>query len=363
MTESPLARYRYAIPEECVAKTPASPRDSARLMVAHTKTGMVSFDVFRNVDRYLPRRSLLVLNDTKVLPARITLHKRTGGKVVVLFLFNEWKKGEKVIRGMVDRMVVLHEPLFLTKRKWFTPVLQDANIFTFNANFPLETFSAEAKNHGATPIPPYLKATTLSERELRTRYQTIFAKDSGSVAAPTASLHFTKRVFEKLRNKDIKKAFVTLHVGLGTFAPIGAQNFATGKLHEEWFEVPATSTKTILKAKQAGRPIVAVGTTALRTLESVAPTFVSYSYDRTYMARNVREGISGTTNLFIYPPYEFKLVDALITNFHVPESSLMCLVDAFLRYKKSPKDIMELYALAKKEHMRFFSFGDAMLIL
>ncbi len=363
MHKNLLSRYRYTVSGECIAKTPASPRDSARLMVVDTKTGTVSFDVFRNVDVYLPDRSLVVLNDTKVLPARITLHKKTGGKVVVLFLFNEWRRGEKTIRGMVDRGVALDEPLFLTSEKWLTPLSQDANLFTFHANFPLETFSAEAKIHGATPIPPYLKATTLSERKLRTRYQTIFAKDSGSVAAPTASLHFTKRVFEKLRKRNIEKAFVTLHVGLGTFAPIGAQNFATGKLHEEWFEVHATSTKTILKAKQAGRPIVAVGTTALRTLESVAPTFVSYSYDRTYMARNVREGISGTTNLFIYPPYEFKLVDALITNFHVPESSLMCLVDAFLRYKKSPKDIMELYALAKKEHMRFFSFGDAMLIL
>lgn len=363
MNKGFLSHYRYTVPEELIAKTPASPRDSARLMVVDTKTGTVSFDVFRNVDRYLPKHSLLVLNNTKVLPARITLHKKTGGKVVVLFLFNEWKKGAVVIRGMVDRGVALDEPLFLTKGKWLTPVSQTANIFTFSANFSLETFSAEAKIHGATPIPPYLKATTLSEKKLRTRYQTIFAKDSGSVAAPTASLHFTKRVFEKLRNKDVEKAFVTLHVGLGTFAPIGAQNFATGKLHEEWFEVPASSAKTILKATQEGGSIVAVGTTALRTLESAAPSFVSYSYDRTYTARNGVGGISGTTDLFIYPPYEFKLVDALITNFHVPESSLMCLVDAFLQYKKSPKRIQELYALALKNRMRFFSFGDAMLIV
>ncbi len=363
MTENPLARYRYTVPEERIAKTPASPRDSARLMVVDTKTGTVSFDVFRNVDRYLPERSLLVLNDTKVLPARLTLHKKTGGKVVVLFLFNEWKKGEESIRGMVDRSVSLNEPLFLTQRKWLTPVSQDANIFTFTANFPLETFRTEARAHGATPIPPYLKSTTLSERELRARYQTIFAKDSGSVAAPTASLHFTERVFDKLKKKQIAKTFVTLHVGMGTFAPIGEQNFISRKLHEEWFEVPAVSARTIIKAKREERPVVAVGTTALRTLESAVLCGLPHNSDRKYVVTKGRGNMSGTTDLFIYPPYEFRLVDALITNFHVPKSSLMCLVDAFLQYKRSSKGIMELYALAQKERMRFFSFGDAMLIL
>ncbi len=351
------------VPEELIAKTPASPRDSARLMVVDTKTGAVSFDTFRNLDKYLPIHSLLVLNDTKVLPARITLHKKTGGKVVVLFLFNEWKKGEKSIRGMVDRTVVLNEPLYLSKKKWFTPISQDANIFTFSANFSLETFSAEAKSHGTTPIPPYLKTTTLSEAKLRTRYQTIFAKDQGSVAAPTASLHFTERVFEKLKKKHIEKAFVTLHVGMGTFAPIGKENFVSGKLHEEWFEVPAVSARTIIKAKREEMPVVAVGTTALRTLESAVSRALPHISDRKYVVMDGSKSISGKTDLFIYPPYEFKLADALITNFHVPESSLMCLVDAFLQYKKSSKRIQELYALALKNNMSFFSFGDAMLIV
>src|SRR3989344_7022331 len=205
-----LDSYDYELPHELVAEKPASPRDSATLCVVDTRSGCVTFDTFRHLDRYLPPESLLILNKTKVLPARVSLYKDTGGKVVVLFLLNEWKKGERYIKGMIDRGVALGAPLYLSKRKWLIPVSQNANIFTFEASFPLEGFADDLRRRGRTPIPPYLRATPLSESTLRKRYQTVFAKDAGSVAAPTASLHFTERVFRSLAEKGVQKAFVRL---------------------------------------------------------------------------------------------------------------------------------------------------------
>src|SRR3989344_2289863 len=180
-----LDSYDYELPHELVAEKPASPRDSATLCVVDTRSGCVTFDTFRHLDRYLPPESLL-------------------------FLMNEWKKGERYIKGMIDRGVALGAPLYLSKRKWLIPVSQNANIFTFEASFPLEGFADDLRRRGRTPIPPYLRATPLSESTLRKRYQTVFAKDAGSVAAPTASLHFTQRVFRSLAEKGVQKAFVRL---------------------------------------------------------------------------------------------------------------------------------------------------------
>ena len=197
------------------------------------------------------------------------------------------------------------------------------------------------------PVPLYLKRTPLKRNQLLKKYQTIFAKHEGSSAAPTASLHFTDRVFNKLRKKNIKKYFVTLHVGLGTFAPITDENLKTKKLHEEYFEIDQPVLQSIRKAKKEGKKLVAVGTTVVRTLESLARD----------------SSPSGKTDLFIYPPYSFKTVDNLITNFHLPKSSLMMLVEAFLQYKKSKRRLFELYNIAIKNNFRFYSFGDAMLIV
>lgn len=351
MADSRLSAYDYELPPELVAKVPASPRDSARLMVVDTGKGEIHFDTFRNLGKYLPERSLLVLNETKVLPARATLYKATGGKVVVLFLMNEWNGDQRYITGMVDRGITVEEPLYLSKSKWLIPLSQNASLFTFEANFPLNGLSGALQRRGKTPIPPYLKDTPLSEKKLRLRYQAVFAKDAGSVAAPTASLHFTKRVFEALQAQHIGRTFVTLHVGMGTFAPIRESNFESKTLHEERYAVPKQASEAILRAKEEGRAVVAVGTTAMRTLESGAPKIL-HGFEA-----------KAKTDLFIYPPYDFKIADALITNFHLPRSSLMCLVDAFLLHKKSPKRIMDIYRLAIVERMRFFSFGDCMLIV
>jgi S-adenosylmethionine:tRNA ribosyltransferase-isomerase len=190
---------------------------------------------------------------------------------------------------------------------------------------------------------------------LRERYQSIFAKRAGSIAAPTASLHFTPRVLKKIREKGIKHTFVTLNVGMGTFSPLSENNFKTNKLHTEWIEISKTSANKINKAILSGYNVVAVGTTTTRTLESAATKKLGDQY----FLSEMRGGI----NTFIYPPYHFKLVDTLITNFHLPKSSLMLLVDAFLKNKKAKRDILNLYQIAIQEKFRFYSFGDAMLLL
>jgi S-adenosylmethionine:tRNA ribosyltransferase-isomerase len=357
-----LEDYAYVLPPELIAKEPARPRDSARLMVVNTKTGRVSFDIFRNLPRYLPRESLLVLNETKVVPARVTLYKETGGKVIALFLLNEYRGGAEV-RALLDREVASPASLYLSKEKRgpaFTVVGQEANVFILKTECTAGRLIPLLQKHGATPIPPYLKDTPLLEEELRKRYQTVFAKRGASVAAPTASLHFTPRVFKTLKKKGISTAQVTLNVGLGTFAPISEESFKTKKLHKEWYEIPLQSARAVARARADGRPIVAVGTTVVRTIESASSAITS---GRTLLLKWERGSVSGATDLFIFPPYDFKLTDVLITNFHVPRSSLMCLVDAFLEHKKSPRRIMELYRLAIKNRMRFFSFGDCMLIL
>jgi len=203
------------------------------------------------------------------------------------------------------------------------------------------------------PIPLYLKKSPLKRNELLEKYQTIFAKIQGSSAAPTASLHFTDRVFGRLDKKRIKKYFITLHVGLGTFAPITNENIKQKKLHKEYLEVDSSTLQSINRLKRKGKILVAAGTTTVRTLESISQSEIYH----------LRSNIYNETDLFIFPPYNFKMVDILITNFHLPKSSLMMLVEAFLQYKKSKKSLVELYKIAIKNEFRFYSFGDAMLII
>nr|AIA18919.1 Queuosine biosynthesis protein [uncultured bacterium] len=340
--------YDYELPAEQVAQTPASPRDSSRLFIYDTALDLIQFDTFNNLAKYLPKESLLVLNKTKVIPSRITLYKENKGRVKCLFLVNELKN--KVVNAMLDRKVEIGQSLQFDDNFRFKVIGQDEHVFTLAFDFPKEKFINLLERKGSMPIPPYLKHTELKESELRRKYQTIFAKDNGSAAAPTASLHFTQRVFNKLEEKGIQKTFVKLHVGAGTFAPLLEKNLVEGKLHTEWFEVTQKTADSINKAKTQGSKIVAVGTTVARTLETAS--------DGKEM-----KGRSGETDIFIYPPYTFKTVDILLTNFHVPKSSLMMLVDALLQNKKAKRNIIELYSTAIKERFRFFSFGDAMLIL
>lgn len=355
-----LESYNYELPARLLANQPVSPRDSARLFVYDTKTDQIFFDTFLNLDKYLPKDSLLVFNDTKVVPARVHLHRekqfggRGGGKVEVLLLMNEWRPGDKLIKGMVDRKVELGQKLYFDNKNWLEAKKQEANIFYFCPNFAWSKLRILLDQYGETPIPHYLKEATLNEKKLRERYQSVFAKHSGSVAAPTASLHFTSRVLGKLKRRGIDRTFVTLNVGMGTFAPISEESFRLNKLHSEWIEVSKKTAEKINHARSRGFKIVTVGTTATRTLESAVVAGKKF-----YKVNEIR----GNTDIFIYPPYHFKLVDALLTNFHLPKSSLMLLVDAFLEDKKAKKGIFDLYEIAIKNDFRFYSFGDAMLVL
>lgn len=342
-----LNDYDYILPKENLALEPAVPRDSSKLFVYDTETDQVIFDTFSNIDKYLPNNSFMVLNNTKVLPARVTMKKESGGKVVVLLLVNESINNTLPI--IVDRKINVGEKIFFDDDNYLYTIGQKENIFEVEFDFSREHLFSLLKKYGAMPIPPYLKKSILSKDELLKKYQTIFAKTDGSAAAPTASLHFTDPVFEKLDKKDIKRLFITLHVGMGTFAPITDENLLKKELHNEYYEVDQKTLQLINQLKYEGKKLVAVGTTVVRTLESVAKNnFISPL---------------NKTNLFIFPPYNFKMIDVMITNFHLPKSSLMMLVEAFLQHKKAKKSLVELYNIAIKNNFRFYSFGDAMLIL
>ncbi|NTU46026.1 tRNA preQ1(34) S-adenosylmethionine ribosyltransferase-isomerase QueA [Candidatus Roizmanbacteria bacterium] len=337
--------YQYNLPSELIAQEPVEPRDSSRLFVYSISQDTVTFDSFFNLANYLPQKSFLVMNETKVLPSRITLFKDTGGKVNVLFLVNEMTEEGKV-EGLVDREVHVDQVLRTDFGHSFHVISQTQNRFTFQFDFKKQELFHILDVSGRMPIPPYLKECPLSETELRKKYQPVTAHDPGSIAAPTASLHFTDTVFETLAQKGISHYFITLHVGMGTFAPIGEEAVREKRLHTEWYQIPPETQHAIDQKKQNGELLVAVGTTVVRTLESAAEAEAS-----------------GNTSLFIYPPYRFQQVDGMLTNFHLPKSSLLMLVDALLKDKGAKRGILELYEVAIQEKFRFFSFGDAMLIL
>jgi len=334
-----ISRYDYDVAPEHIATKPARPRDSAKLLVSDPQTEQVQYDTFLNLDRYVPRDSLFIFNNTKVIPARLPCSLPTGGTVELLW----------VAAGKTPRTFEALSPRILQKGTVLrfnncelTILSKRENIYRLAYTATPAQFKALMMRSGKTPIPPYLKNTPLKERALRAEYQAIFARREGSVAAPTASLHFTTRVLSRLKKKGVHMAFVTLHVNLGTFAPLTEKNLDTERLHEEFYEIPASTRRAIDSAKKQGRPVIPVGTTALRAIESAAI--------------NGRD--SGTTDLFIQEGYRFKVADGLITNFHVPRSSLVILVSALLGRTKT----LGLYRDALRHGFRFFSFGDAMLI-
>jgi len=365
--------YNFHLPKELLATEPASPRDSSRLFVYDTTTNTIQFDHFFNLDKYLPNNSTLVLNRTKVVPSRITLRKTSEGKVVCLILMNEVLENTKHVRVMVDRKVSVGESLLYSEpsrasKKIMTCVEHHKDsIFVFELHISRGELIALLEIHGSMPIPLYLRHTPLSESVLHERYQTVYAKEKvtadsssnktnslSSVAAPTAGLHFTQRVFDKLQQKNITRAEVVLEVGLGTFAPLSTEALEKDKLHTEWYQVPQSSNDVILKTKSESRTIIAVGTTVVRTLESYAK--LSKSEQKSHDEYH-------PTDIFIREGHEFSLVDCLVTNFHLPNSSLMMLVEAFLQYKGAKRSLKELYEVAIQGKFRFYSFGDSMVIL
>ncbi len=335
-----IDKYDYEFPPDLIAQKPAHPRDSAKLLIYDRKTKAVSFDIFKNIGKYLPEGTVLVLNETKVLPARFEVAKLTGGKIKLLYLSGE----KNIFSALSPRRLHPGEVLkFGSKEITVTKVLEDGYRFKADKSFDIKK---ELEKYGDTPLPPYIKNSPLSRSEIKKEYQTVFAKKYGSVAAPTASLHFTKKLLESLKKQGIKEEKVTLHVGLGTFATVTEENIKEGRLHSEYYEINKGVADKLILAKKHGNVVIPVGTTALRTLESA-------------FERDKFEKLSGDTDIFIKEGDKLKFADGLITNFHVPKSSLIMLVSALIGREKT----LELYNLAIKNKFRLFSFGDAMLIL
>jgi S-adenosylmethionine:tRNA ribosyltransferase-isomerase len=336
--------FDYDLPESSIAQTPAEPRDSSRLLVLHRDSGELEHRIFRDVTDYLNAGDLLVLNQTRVIPARIYARKETGGRVELLLLRRRdeltWEAlvGGKGLR--VGRMARVEDG----------PEVQiiaelDGSERLIKFSEPIEPYFSKVGN---VPLPPYIHEK-LDDPE---RYQTVYAKEPGSAAAPTAGLHFTPRLLEELQVKGVKIAYVTLHVGLDTFAPVNEERPEEHKIHSEWCELTLETADLVSHTKQSGGRVIAVGTTSVRTLESAASL-------QSPISNSPISAFTGSTSLFILPGYQFKIVDAMITNFHLPKSTLLMLVSAFAGRER----ILETYEVAVKEGYRFYSFGDAMLIL
>lgn len=336
--------FDYDLPLELIAQDPIPDRSSSRLLIADRKSGEISHRIFRDIKDELQKGDCLVINNTKVIPARLMGSKEDTGAVIEVLLLKrlengEWeclvKPGKKAREGA---SISFGEGIL---RGEITKVCDDGNR---HIRFVYEGIFEEILDKlGEMPLPPYIKHKLLD----RDRYQTVYAKYDGSAAAPTAGLHFTPRLLEEIREKGVEIAEVTLHVGLGTFRPVKAETVEEHHMHTEHYIVSEKAAETINRAKKEGRRVIAVGTTSCRTLESAADG-----------DGFVRAG-ENDTGIFIYPGYRFKIVDGLITNFHLPKSTLMMLVSAF-----AGRDfIMKAYSEAIKERYRFFSFGDAMLIV
>jgi S-adenosylmethionine:tRNA ribosyltransferase-isomerase len=340
--EKALAKYDFNFPEDLIAKRPAKPRESARLMVLRRDKKGVSEDTFASIGEYLPKDSVLVFNQTKVVPARMFARKETGGKVEMLYLFCE--KGS--VKALLGGKVSEGNRLYLSGKTFFDVLKKADKGYYLKPSFDANGIMAVLGRYGKTPIPPYIKNSPLGEVELRREYQTVFARRAGSVAAPTASLHFSKKLMVKLARTHVIE-YVTLHVNLGTFAPLKEDNLSSGKLHSEGFDIPKDAAERLNRYRREGKKIIAVGTTVARTLESASDE------------NGKLKKLSGNTDLFIREGYKFKFIDGMITNFHVPKSSLLMLVGAFM----GRKELMDAYRHAIKGKYRLFSFGDGMLIL
>jgi len=334
--------FWYDLPEELIAQTPLEKRDTSRLLVMDRKTGEVQHRHFYDILGYLREGDCLVMNDSRVLPARLLGHRPSGGAVEVLLLRELGEKRWECLCKPGRKMQVGSEVVFGDGELTATvlEVREDGNrVIEFHYD---GIFLEVLERLGKMPLPPYIKAE-LQDQE---RYQTVYSRELGSAAAPTAGLHFTKELLEKLREKGVDLAFVTLHVGLGTFRPVKAESISEHHMHSELCMISDETAKKLNAARARGGRIVCVGTTSCRTLESLAQP------DGSFVAG------SKWTDIFIYPGYQFRAMDALITNFHLPESTLVMLVSAFA----GREHVLHAYETAVKEKYRFFSFGDAMLI-
>ena len=336
--------FYYELPNELIAQTPVYPRDSSRLLVYDKKQDKVSHKIFRNIEELLTDNDVLVINNTRVIPARIFGIKReTRAKIEFLLLKRESLDTYEVLvkpgkKAQVGTIIDFSDNMFAEILEEREEIGGKLAKFTVKKG----TLEEELDHIGEMPLPPYIKEK-LEDQE---RYQTVYSKVPGSSAAPTAGLHFTEDLLERLKNKGVIIESVVLDVGLGTFRPVSVESVETHHMHSEKIFVSEETAKRLNEYKKQGKRIIAVGTTSVRTLESAA------------VKKGEVEPVHRETNIFIYPGYEFKFVDAIITNFHLPESTLIMLISAFLGREKT----LEIYNLAVKEKYRFFSFGDSMFL-
>jgi S-adenosylmethionine:tRNA ribosyltransferase-isomerase len=334
-----LSDFDYHLPKELIAKYPTQPRDSCRLMVLNRKDKTIEHRIFRDVVDYLKPGDTLVLNNTKVIPARLIGKKEKTNANIEVFLLrpiedNIWEALIKNVRRLKKNQKIIISDDFYVE---FLDRDDEKTIIKIHS----KDIKSDLEKYGHVPLPPYIERE--DEEKDKDYYQTVFAEKEGSVASPTAGLHFTKELLEKIKEKGVNIAYITLHVGLGTFKPVKTEDITKHKMHEEYFTIPKETLEMIKKTKENKKSVVAVGTTVVRALE-------------TYGKFGKTEGF---TDIFIYPPYEFKIVDKLITNFHFPKSTLLMLVSAL-----ADRDfILRAYSEAVKERYRFFSYGDAMLII
>ncbi|MBB6445901.1 tRNA preQ1(34) S-adenosylmethionine ribosyltransferase-isomerase QueA [Bacillus benzoevorans] len=337
--------FDFHLPDELIAQTPLADRSSSRLMVLRKKTGQIEHDIFKNIRTYIQPGDCLVLNDTKVLPARLFGEKEdTGAKIEVLLLKqmegDTWetlvkpakriKKGTKIHFGNGLLAAVCTEELE-----------HGGRIFDFQYE---GIFYEVLDKLGEMPLPPYIK----EQLEDKERYQTVYARERGSAAAPTAGLHFTEELLQEIKEAGISIAFITLHVGLGTFRPVSVDDIDKHEMHSEFYQMTAGTAHMLNETREKGGRIISVGTTSTRTLETIASACSGHFKE-----------MSGWTDIFIYPGYEFKAIDGMITNFHLPKSTLIMLVSSLA----GRESVLHAYETAVGEKYRFFSFGDAMLII
>ena len=347
-----LSSFNFNLPKELLAEYPSENRDEARLMVVHRKTGEIEHRLFKDVIEYFDDGDVFVLNNTKVFPARLYGHKEKTNAKSEVFLLRELNKEQRLWDVLVDpaRKIRIGNKLFFDPEEELVAEVIDNTTsrgrtlrFLFDGSY--EGFRNKLLELGHTPLPKYISRPVEPEDE--ERYQTIYAKYEGAVAAPTAGLHFSKQLMKRLEIKGINFAELTLHIGLGTFNPVEVEDLSKHKMDSEEIIIPQEACQVVNKAKEAGKRVCAVGTTVMRAMES------------SVSSHNTLNPFIGWTNKFIFPPYDFGVANAMITNFHTPKSTLLMMVSAFAGHEL----IMDAYEEAVKEKYKFFSYGDAMLII
>lgn len=332
--------FNFILPEQLIAQYPLAQRTSSRLLCLERATSAINDRLFPDLLHCLRPNDLLVFNNTRVMPARLLGHKETGGKVEVL-IERVLSENRALAHVGTNKRCQISMKIFFDERRSATVMSREGNLFELHFEEPIVSLMQAI---GHMPLPPYIdRADELADRE---RYQTVYSSHLGAVAAPTAGLHFDEPLLESIRALGVQTAFVTLHVGAGTFQPVKVDNPSEHKMHQEWISVPQATCDHIHRVKKQGGRVIAVGTTVVRTLESVA------------QIRGELSAYEGETDIFIYPPYAFQCVDALVTNFHLPKSTLLMLVSAFA----SREQILHAYQHAISKAYRFFSYGDAMFI-